>query len=776
MNISFASCIRCTATFLFLFPFAREEAQAQSIGTAAQVEANGAVEAEGLPDIVVTAQKRSENARDVPISITAATGETLGALAVANVQDFATLTPGFFSQSPGNATITTLSLRGIGQRDIGIHNEGAVALFVDGAYVSFGQAVGQPIFDVERVEILKGPQSTLFGRNATGGLINVISKRPTSVMDGYLSAQYGSYQEIQLEGALGGPITNGVSTRASVQYTRANGYIKNDNGPDLTANNSLAARLQVELAPSDNLKVLLSARIWRMFDQPGVGFSARPYIQASDGSIRRPSSEAEYAAFCANLNPISAPPTDAWLAGNCFVSQPDPLRGSFTPQTRLSNNYKDFSGTLNWEIGDHLELTSITDYQNSNNYYDADIANTPTPIFNYVIDGRDSKQFSQEIRISGDSQSFKWVAGIYYLNIHHSIQTVTDLYNHPGFGIRLLSDFIQDTKSVSAFAQIDWEFVPTLTFSLGGRYIRDSKSLNNISICEANPIAPDGLCDYLGTVVFPDALAFNRTYDGDIKQDNWSGRVAIRYNPHRNLTLYSSITRGVKGAGFNSGAAEFYPLSAVPFKSETLYSYEAGIKASLLDRHLILDSSFFYYDYNNYQAYSGSTDGGLRTLNVDATVKGVELAITALLTSRLTLTFSGAFLDTIQKNVPLADGAFGRYQIPDAPKYSGNASINYSIPLRSRDNLSIRLSGTYIGTRSVSAIDVAQQRALPTMKLDGRVSYSFKDGEIILSAFANNITNAKIVTGRVDFTTVTGGTVDSFGRPRWYGVSAKLKF
>lgn len=195
-------------------------------------------------DIVVTAQKRAENVRDVPISITAIGGAHLETLAVRDVQDLTAYVPSFRVTQPGNAAVSALSLRGVGQRDINVHNEGAVAMFADGAYVSFIPAIAQPLFDLERVEILKGPQRTLFGRNATGGLISVVSKRPSDTFDAYALAQYGSYNELKLEGALGGGLAQGISARASVNSTRSDGYIKNSNGPALNANDSLAGRLK----------------------------------------------------------------------------------------------------------------------------------------------------------------------------------------------------------------------------------------------------------------------------------------------------------------------------------------------------------------------------------------------------------------------------------------------------------------------------------------------------------------------------------------------------
>ena len=728
-------------------------------------------------DIVVTAQKRSENLRDVPINITAFGGDRLETMAVRDVQALTAYVPSFRVTTPGNAAVSALSLRGVGQRDINVHNEGAVALFIDGAYVSFIPAVGQPIFDVERMEVLKGPQGTLFGRNATGGLIHMVTRRPTDSFDAYATAQYGSYNELKLEGAVGGPLGQGVSARASVNYTRSDGYIKNNNGPALNANDSLAGRLQILFEPSDDLSYLISARGWRFFDSPGPGIAPTPFIQDAAGVIRSPANHAEYATFCAGLTGGAAPPPGAEINGSCFTSQPNRFRGAFSPEVRFNQSYYGFTGTGEWALSDSVTLTSVTDYQHLSNDYVSDIDATPDPIFNYEIHVKSSQQFSQELRLNGDAGAVRWVAGLYYLDIDHDITNVTDLYNHPAFGIRLPAAYQQHTKSYALFGQFDWEITPQLSLSLGARGIHDKKRMHNVSTCIPNEdLVPPNLCDILGSAVFPGALAFNRTYDGRLSKDSWSGRAVLQYKPSRDVMIYAGVTRGTKGGGFNSGGAEFYPLSAVEFKAETLVNYEAGIKAITADRVFSFDGSVFYYDYDDYQSYSVSTDGGLRVLNVDATIKGAELSVGVRPVEGLSFNLAGTYLDTRQKNVPLPDGSFADFQVPDAPKWSLNGEIRYAFPISGDDELALQLNGVYVGQRSISAIDFADQRIGSYHRFDARISYELPGRHWTVAAFVNNITDETIISTRVDFTTVTGNSVDSIDRPRWFGASVTYRY
>lgn len=727
-------------------------------------------------EIVVTAQKRAENIQDVPIAITAIGGAHAADLALKDIQDLTAYVPSLRTATPGNAASSSISLRGVGQRDVNMHNEGAVAMFVDGAYVSFLSALAQPYYDLERIEVLKGPQGTLFGRNATGGLIHVISKRPSDQPEGYFTAQYGSYDEVRLESAVSGPLGSGVSGRASVLYNRADGYIKNRAGPDLNALDTLGVRLQLLFEPSDSFNFLLSGRTYQAFDVPGPGFDTSPYLVDSTGLVRTPNNYAEFSAYCTALTG-AAPPLGSEVNGNCFASQPNPFKGSYSPNVRFGQDYYAVTGTAEWNISDDVTLTSITDYQRISLDYIADLDEVPALIFNFEVYNNKSDQISQELRLSGTTDSLKWVAGLYYLDINYDLSVNTDIFNHPGFGVRLPTDYVQHTKSSAVFAQVDWEFIPNLTLSIGGRLMHDKKTMTNTARCIANPLlVPPGICEILDTFVFPGALAFNRTFVGKIKDDSWSGRAILQYEPSEQTMIYGGVTRGTKGGGFNAGGAQFYRLSEVEFKPEVLTNYEVGMKTSLLDRRLTLDTSLFYYDYKDYQTVSFGSAGALRILNVDAKIKGAEVALSARPTEGLSLSLAGLYLDTEQKDVPLGTGEFRDFQVPDAPKWSLNGEIRYEFPILDGDNLALQLNGVYVGERSISAIDYPDQRLDSFVRLDARVTFTTADDHWKAAAFANNFTDETIHSTRVDFTTVTGGSVDALERPRWFGASITYSY
>lgn len=728
-------------------------------------------------EIIVTAQRRAENLRDVPIAVTAIDGERLATRGIKDLVDMTAEVPSLRIVYPGNAAVVSLTLRGVGQRDINIQQEGAVALFVDGSYVSFIPSVGQPIWDVERVEVLKGPQGTLFGRNATGGLIQFISKRPTDKLDGYFTAQYGSFNEVRLEGAIGGPLAQGVSARASVLYNRADGYVKNVSGPDLNALDTFAARLQLLLEPTENFSFLINARTWQAFDGPGAGIIQTP-LMIDNGVVRRPRNYPEYASFCTGITAGTvATPVGAEIIGDCFTANPDMYTVNTSAGVRWNEKYYDISGTAEWQLNDAVTMTSISDYQHMTMDYVADVDAAPPPYFFYGIHGNGSEQFSQEIRFNGTSGNFDWIGGLYYLRINHDLSNNTDLFGHPAFGIQLLADYTQKTRSSAAFANVDWNLTPQLTFSVGGRVMHDKKTIKNVSTCIPNPaLVPVQLCDILGAFVYPNALAFNRSFVGKISDDSWSGQVKLRYKPDELTMFYAGVSRGTKGGGFNSGGAEFYTADEVEFGPEVLTSYEVGAKVLLFDRVLSLDGSVFYYDYKGFQTYSSGDRGGLRVFNIDAEVKGAELAVLLRPVEGLTLLATGSYLDTKQKDVPVGNGVFQDFQMPEAPKWGFNGELRYAFKIMADHELALQANALWVDSRSTAAIDNPELRYKSYERIDLRATLTSADEHWSLAAFVNNVTDEPSLSSRIDFAAIHGAVTQAIDRPRWYGAQITYRF
>lgn len=356
---------------------------------------------------------------------------------------------------------------------------------------------------------------------------------------------------------------------------------------------------------------------------------------------------------------------------------------------------------------------------------------------------------------------------------------MTDLYNLPGYFISLPADYVQKTRSYAVFAQGDYKLSPTLTVTLGARYTHDYRSLVNNSSCISNPIATGAVnpgvtqCQFLSTVVFPGFLAFN-TYSGSFVEQSWSGRAVLNWQPTDNILFYGGVNRGPKTGGFNSGGAEFYPLSAVRFKGETLVSYEAGFKTTLLDHLLTFNGAGFHYDYKNFQTYS-LVQSGFRVLNVDATIDGAELELAARPMRGLELRVFGAYLKTKQKDVPLLGGGTADFTIPDAPEFSLNGSVHYAFDLGG-GRLATDIDVSHVGRRSISAIDYVPEDLPAYTRLDTRLTYSFPNRHLTASIYVRNLTNATILVSRVGFENLTGAAYNGYDRPRWYGGSLTYRY
>lgn len=715
-----------------------------SVSAYAQEAQEGGDSAVG--EIIVTAQKRSENLRDVPIAIQAMSGDSLKNSGFTDLRDLKSLVPSFQASNPGNAANVTFSIRGVGQRDVNSTSEGTVAEFVDGAYVSFIGALGQPLYDVERIEVLKGPQGTLFGRNATGGLIHVISKKPTDHLDGYASAEISSFNGYKLEGAVGGPLGDKASGRLSVSYDKADGYLKNTTGPDLLAKDNMSARLQLKFEPTDALTVNLSGRYWKAARVPGVGLSYSPQIVDANGVTRSPTNATEFANFCASLG-YPAPPAGAWQAGSCLVYQPDPFKSDYGTGTFFEETYYGLTGTVDWDLTSALTLTSITDYQHAKMDYSASLTGGVNGVLYQIFTGP-QRQFSEELRLSGDDGGpLKWQAGLYYLNIYHDVQT---FFLFP-------INYTQLSHSYAGFAQGDYKLTDTLTFTLGGRLMYDTKHFVSVGLGGPPPFA--------GTVLADGA-------DLRSKKWNWSGRAVLTYKPNSDLTVYAGVNRGVKGGGFDGGGIPAYPASQAEYKAETLYSYEAGVKGKLAGNLVSYDGSVFYYDYHDYQAFSGAN----QTINLDAKIFGAEMFVTLRPVQGLSLNGGITYLDAKEKGVPLPGGGAADFRMPQAPKWSLQGSIRYATSVLGDDELALQFNALYQGTATVSAIPAQDQNIPSYHRYDVRVSYDLPGGHFQIAGFINNIADETYYLNRIDFTGFTGSTVDTPDRPRWGGVSVNYTF
>src|SRR6185437_13031116 len=348
-----------------------------------------------LAEIVVTAQRREQNMQDVGTSVTAFDAKTLEQFGFKNVTDIAGQVPGLQYNQYG-ATVTIYNLRGVSQNDFSDHQEAPVAVYSDDAYIASTGALAGSMFDLQRVEVLRGPQGTLFGRNATGGLIQYVSASPTDHPEGYMQITGGNFGTIQSEGAVSGPLTDALSARVSFSTADHNGYITNRVGPDVNDQKQYAARLQFLLKLGDNNEIRLKLHALNNDHEIAGNYSWAAAIPDATGrGVFAPPGTPDLGGY---VNPSTSP-----------FNQAENREGLFNRTVWGANLRATF------HLPGDVTLVSVTDYLKMQKRYGEDSDMSPNFIFNYDT-GQHYQQFSEELRLNGAVGGFRWITGLYYLN------------------------------------------------------------------------------------------------------------------------------------------------------------------------------------------------------------------------------------------------------------------------------------------------------------------------------------------------------------------------
>ncbi len=755
-----------------------------------------------LAEIIVTAQKREQSIEDVGIAITAFTGEQIREYGFQDSFDIARMTPGVHISGNNGGQKTLFSIRGVTQNDFNDQTESPVAVYVDDGYVAFGQGQTFGMFDLARVEVLKGPQGTLFGRNATGGLVHFVTNQPTQELGGFADVTYGSYNQIRFEGAVGGPIAPGLSVRTAVLFDRFDPIIKNTypqnfatltgvpspiGGQDTFNDNTLALRTHILFEPRDDFSVLASGNYARarlstapLLEQPAI-----PVYDAAGNHVNTlvagPNStqQAELTDGTPIHAPFGAPGVLRPPGGNLYA-------GSCTPQ-----NYKDLAcsedfafthmdTTNSWGTSIEFKwkpsaftLTALSDYKYFDKFQALPADGGAETTVN-VMFASAAEQFSQEIRLNGETERTRWVSGLYYLHVNLNAKVAlpadTDSLFLPLVGVPWEDTAIshQDTKSSSIFGQLEYDLSKKFTLIGGLRLIDERKNFTGLEsfFLNSNPFTID-----TATTLF--TVQPKRSYDQS--ETLWSGKLQLDWHAADGLLVYAGVNRGVKAGGFNATTTfgGGFPTSEVPYGPEELLSYESGFKwDDLFGGTTRINGTAYYYDYKGYQGFFFTTITGY-VQNVDAKYKGFELEVLSAPIAGLTVGLNTAFLDAKIYGVQLGPGVYRDSEPAFAPTRKSTALV--------RKNWNNALfGGSLVGQLDYSYTsafysDIRNYDAslMPAYGLaDARLEWHSSDGHWQLAAFVNNFTDKRYFTIGYDLAGVTGSDSLVPGKPRWFGVSA----
>lgn len=774
-------------------------------------------------DIVVTAQRRSERLQDVGIAIAAFSGETLKAQGFTSTTDLAKITPSVNVSGTLGGQGLQFSIRGVTQSDYNDAIEAPVAVYIDDTYVSSQQGQGSALFDVERVEALKGPQGTLFGRNATGGLVNfVVNKPELGRFGGYLDGTYGRFDRTTLEGALNIPIGDMVALRASGFWNRHESVWRNlfpqgvaagaplnfgpqgvsPRGQNLGDEDSLAGRVQLLIAPSDSFRMRLTGTAFRqnLSESPWTSSAQVPVLDSSNrvvDSIYASPTETR-AAIGPNgqnfFNPAVLPFQGFLFSpggngrrvpgANYFGYVPvSPKDLTLSKDFALSdlNTFRAYNGAvhIDADVSDNVQLTSVTSYWKYKKQFLLDADGSPVNGFAFGTKSNTST-ITQETRLSGKlGDAVDWQAGIFYLYIDADVaqgllaprgSALSVVFNAAATGIDPLSVFNLKTESGSLFGQFSWRFAPKLTFVLGGRVIREHQDYKFASYATQN------VNDYsvdLGPPLFTLQPSFNDRRTNTL----WAGKAQLEYRPTNQLLVYAGVNRGVKGGSYNGKLFDGTPALApqdIPYKPEELVSYEGGFKLTGVGNVYTLNGALFHYDYTNYQSFVFADISGF-VRNQKARTNGAELEATLRPFDFVRLGASGAYVDAKVKGLQIAPGVPRDTRPTYTPKYS--ASGRATLTARNIAGGDVNLTGIvtyqssfYHNARNFQG-DRYNGRTLTDFNIDWTLVGGFHAG-----AFLKNAFDVRYKTVGLDLSTACGCNLEAYGEPRTWGVTMGYRF
>ncbi|MFV3077002.1 TonB-dependent receptor [Niveispirillum fermenti] len=736
-----------------------------------------------LDEIIVTAQKRGENIQEVPISITALGGEALEMQGVRNGLDLTRSVPGLQINNLFQSSNPTIFLRGVGVNDYNAASSGAVGVTVDDVFLNSG--VGQlfAVFDVDRVEVLKGPQGTLYGRNTTGGVINYTTRRPTFAPDFSASVTAGRFNQIFFDAAGGGAlIDDTLAARASLTVKRRDGWATNlQDSRDINGIETYAGRLQFMLTPSADLEIHNKIEGGKS-KSSALGHQSMGTVNARTG---KPCTGEEILARTTCANPITR-----YIANQDI----DALNTNVLDNYEKLDNFADRLSVIH--DGDDVNVTSITAYVYNKRDLNQDIDYSPYAVAELPLWKESSRQVSQELRFTSNGEGpFKWVAGLYYLQ--EELSSLTNLsalrelnpdrtkpYFNPANSVLTVERvFTQRTSSKAIFAQADYELTDKLTATAGLRYTDDRKKLSFITY--GGPVNPDTssrarLRDRL--VGFVDANPSNLTIDlpsrtvTDLKKPTW--RLALAYELNDETNLYSSYSRGVRAGGYNTGAL-FSGIEFNAVDSESIDAYEAGLKTDLMDRRVRLNMAGFYYDYRNLQVFSLEPNpaGGVplqRLQNADADIYGAEIEIQARPVQGLDLAFGAAYVHATYTNfIDPIRGNFKGNTLDKAPRLQMNGSATYSADLGPDWTGRLGADFSYQSKVNFSATNQAPMVGDRHGEVNLHVGMAHSSG-IDFTLFVRNVADKRYLTDMNDLSSL-GFYFPVYNEPRTYGLTVRYK-
>jgi iron complex outermembrane receptor protein len=647
-----------------------------------------------------------------------------------------------FSRGP-NSTI--IAVRGVGALDSNIATENRVAIHTDGVYYSRTAEALNQFFDLERIEYLRGPQGTLYGRNATAGAINIITRDPVAELGGYLTVGAGTYAAFNTEGALNLPINDLWSSRLSFTYNRHGGYdreiISGKKIEDLDTG-AVRGKLKYE---NGGLRVVFSADYGRQDDRSG----AMRYIGPG----------------APGPTPAGAPQTGVLLGG--VVSDRYNAANDFLREN--DREYYGASANANWTLGEGNDLTAIVGYRMSRATFGVDIDLTSVLLAPITVH-EFARQTSAELRFHRATENYDLLVGAYYFQEKYdggvNVPLSLALFGGPQVVMQgVFSGGYRKSDAYAAFAQLRWNFTPEFYVEAGARYSYERGVIDEVSMFDLSRVFN------INNPVIGTAGHQSESWD------SLDPKVTFGYKPSDNVLAYATVGRGFKSGGFNLGGLQ------APFEPEKITDFEAGLKLTSSDRRLTLNTAAFYYRYSNMQVFAIRDILIVLENAAKAEIKGVEAELRWLPTDNLNIGVNAEYLDATYKTYTSDEPArlylgaqdLSGNKLPQAPPYRLRLDATYTWFLPGGD-LSIRGDATWTGRVYFTQFQRRDTAAAPAAEFNAFVTYD-ADNDWTFQAFARNLTNRrKVMFANVTSSLFGFGVEGSIAPPRTFGVSATKRW
>jgi iron complex outermembrane receptor protein len=698
-----------------------------------------------LEEVVVTAQRREQALQDVPMAISAFTGEELAALQADNLDSLQGAVPNMnLVQGRGSNSSVNAFIRGVGQPDALQTFDPAVGVYVDDVYMARIQGALFKIYDIERIEVLRGPQGTLYGKNTPAGAIRLVTRTPGQEFEAQAGLLVGDYSRVQARGYISGPLSDSFAVGLSVLHDERDGFVTDPvTGKEYNDEDTTVARLKANWDISADVNVVFAAD-----------------YTTEDVAMTLGRAEAPLIATDLALGPVvlQPAPTGDWNFET--PTNMDPSDGQEVENSGASM-------TVNWEFGQSTALKSITAFRGLDADLFIDIDASSFSLGDVFV-GVDQDQFSQEFQLLGSSANVEWVAGLYYLD--EDISSHQDAWADdwlrfatlPINALRTVDDDLQ-TKSYAAFGQADWNFAEAWTLGLGLRYTKEEKDYFRTTSLFTN---------LLGT--FDPQFFFNDSGSWD----SWTPTFTLNYDLTEDVRLYGRLAKGFKSGGFNGRANSAADVSA--FDPEEVWTGELGAKTTMAEGRLQANYTVFMSKYDDFQARISEGDGlnfRFPVLNAaELDIKGAEVELNWLATESLQLSTQIGYLDS-EYGAGGFSGSDGVFDEPAfSPEWTARFAGIYSFNLAGGSTIQLAADANYRDSMWLSVENVAPLTEGDYWLFNGFVSWMSPEQTWTVMAGIKNATDELYKVEGQEFRSVANIQTAYYGDPQTWTLSLEYRY